>query len=120
MIKKNYIKESYIDRIIQNINEFGGYMIISPRVMLAHAGIEDGVNENSISILSLKNGFELKNQFDLPINLVITMAVTDEKSHLKFLKELVEYMNDKNNTKRLLEIDNVNGIYTMFKNNIKF
>lgn len=120
LIKKNYIKESYIDRIIQNINEFGGYMIISPRVMLAHAGIEDGVNENSISILSLKNGFELKNQFDLPINLVITMAVTDEKSHLKFLKELVEFMNDKNNTKRLLEIDNVNGIYTMFKNNIKF
>lgn len=120
LIKKNYIKESYIDRIIQNINEFGGYMIISPRVMLAHAGIEDGVNENSISILSLKNGFELKNQFDLPINLVITMAVTDEKSHLKFLKELVEFMNDKNNTKRLLEIDNINGIYTMFKNNIKF
>lgn len=120
LIKKNYIEESYIDRIIQNINEFGGYMIISPRVMLAHAGIEDGVNENSISILSLKNGFELKNQFDLPINLVITMAVTDEKSHLKFLKELVEFMNDKNNTKRLLEIDNINGIYTMFKNNIKF
>lgn len=120
LIKKNYIKESYINKIIQNINEFGGYMIISPRVMLAHAGIEDGVNENSISILSLKNGFELKNQFDLPINLVITMAVTDEKSHLKFLKELVEFMNDINNTKRLLEIDNINGIYTMIKNNIKF
>lgn len=120
LINKNYIKESYINKIIQNINEFGGYMIISPRVMLAHAGIEDGVNENSISILSLKNGFELKNQFDLPINLVITMAVTDEKSHLKFLKELVEFMNDINNTKRLLEIDNINGIYTMIKNNIKF
>lgn len=120
LIKKNYIKESYINKIIQNINEFGGYMIISPRVMLAHAGIEDGVNENSISILSLKNGFKLKNQFDLPINLVITMAVTDEKSHLKFLKELVEFMNDINNTKRLLEIDNINGIYTMIKNNIKF
>ena len=48
------------------------------------------------------------------------MAVTDEKSHLKFLKELVEFMNDINNTKRLLEIDNINGIYTMIKNNIKF
>ncbi|WP_164704111.1 BglG family transcription antiterminator [Clostridium isatidis] len=120
LVRKNYIKESYINKIIQNIKEFGGYMVIAPKVILAHAGIEDGVNENSISILSIKKGFELKNQFNLPINLVITMAVTDEKSHLMFLKELVKFMNDKSNINRLLEIDNINGIYTMLKNNIKF
>lgn len=45
--------------MIQAVNEFGTYMVITPKVAYVHAGKDDGVNKNCVSLLLLENEIPL-------------------------------------------------------------
>lgn len=94
LIDNGYVEERYYDAIINNFMEFGPYMVVAPGIVLSHARSENGVNKLSMSLITLKNPLEFGNESNDPVKLIVTLAASDNETHLKSLSQLMElFMN---------------------------
>jgi len=101
LLDKKYITRSYIDGIIKKVREIGPYIVIAPGIALPHARPEDGVKELSMSLITLKRPIEFGNEANDPVKLLITLAATDNETHLKALSQLMGLLNNFNDVKRI-------------------
>ncbi|MDT2813906.1 PTS sugar transporter subunit IIA, partial [Vagococcus carniphilus] len=95
LYQKGYIEKRYEDRIIENIRRIGPYMIISPGIMLAHAGPQDGVLKDGLSITYFKKGIFFNARQEVGVNLIFTVALIEEKN--RFLIEKIAKLATNNN-----------------------
>lgn len=91
--KDGIVKPDYIDKMIEVCKELGPYVAIAPRVAIPHARPEDGALSFGVSLLVIKEGINFGSHND-PIYLLISFATPDKESHLKFLQELAEILQD--------------------------
>lgn len=99
LIDNGWVEKRYYDAIINNFKEFGPYMVVAPGIVLSHARPENGVNKLSMSLITLKNPVEFGNESNDPVKLIITLAASDNESHLKALSQLMElFMNSEDMT----------------------
>ncbi|MGB9857304.1 MAG: PTS sugar transporter subunit IIA [Dictyoglomaceae bacterium] len=94
--KDNIIDSKYIDKMIEVCKELGPYIAIAPGIAIPHARPEDGAKSFGISFLIIKEGINFGSHND-PVYLVISFATPDKESHLKFLQELAEILQDSEN-----------------------
>ena len=92
LLARQSIQKSYIAKMIENVKEYGPYIVIAPFVALAHALPSDGVLSLGVSILKLQNDvfFEEK-----PVSLIIVLAPVDNRSHLGIMKDINLLFNNK-------------------------
>lgn len=94
LIDNGCVEERYYDAIINSFKELGPYMVVAPGIVLSHARPENGVNKLSMSLVTLKNPVEFGNKLNDPVKLIITLAASDNETHLKALSQLMElFMN---------------------------
>lgn len=84
------INDEYINAMINNVEKLGSYIVILPGIAMPHAMPEDGSYKIGFSIMTLKNPINFGNIENDPVKLIITMSVTDKKSHMNILKELMK------------------------------
>lgn len=60
LVEDGSVENSYIDAMIANVNKFGTYIVIAPKVAMPHSRPEDGVNKNCVSLLKVNEGVLLK------------------------------------------------------------
>jgi PTS system ascorbate-specific IIA component len=102
--KDNIIDSGYIDKMIEVCKELGPYTVIAPGIAIPHARPEDGAKAFGISFLIIREGINFGSHND-PVYLVISFATPDKESHLKFLQELAEILQDSENiTKSLISL----------------
>lgn len=89
LLEKGYIEERYEEAILENFKELGPYMVIAPGVVLSHARPENGVVQMGMSIVNLLEGVKFGHETNDPVYLVITLAASDNSSHLELLRELM-------------------------------
>ena len=89
LLEKGYIEERYEEAILENFKELGPYMVIAPGVVLSHARPENGVVQMGMSIVNLLDGVKFGHETNDPVYLVITLAASDNTSHLELLRELM-------------------------------
>lgn len=89
LLEKGYIEERYEKAILENFKELGPYMVIAPGVVLSHARPENGVVQMGMSIVNLLEGVKFGHETNDPVYLVITLAASDNTSHLELLRELM-------------------------------
>ena len=116
LINTGKIKESYIEATIRNIHELGPYILIAPNVALPHSRPEDGVVEQGISVLTLKEAV----QFDpeKPFRIVICLAAIDQNLHIEMLQKISEVIADEALVDQLLNATSVDEIYNMFNGEV--
>ncbi|MGD2196297.1 PTS sugar transporter subunit IIA [Lysinibacillus fusiformis] len=86
LIRQNKIEQRYIDAMIQSIEQYGPYVVITPKVAIPHARPTDGVHALAVSLLRLQQPvFFSPNQ---PVFLIIVLAAIDHTSHLQALADL--------------------------------
>lgn len=68
------------------------YMVIAPGIMLAHARPECGAHGLGISLTTLAEAVEFGSELNDPVRFIITLATTDEHSHLALLEALTEFL----------------------------
>ena len=117
LINTGKIKESYIDATIRNIRELGPYILIAPNVALPHSRPEDGVIEQGISVLTLKNPVEFDPE--KPFQIVICLAAVDQNLHIDMLQKISEVIADETLVNTLLTTDSVEVVYNMFNGEVK-
>lgn len=103
---------SYHERIMNNIRKHGPYMVIAPKVMIVHAGMEDGVLHPGLYITTLKNGMNMKGNFPEDVQLLITIALKDKSTH-RIMENIAKLAFDKEKIKEILEATNESDVFNI-------
>lgn len=109
LLDHGYINENYIEKNIKNVYEFGDYIVISPRIALAHASSSDGVHKDGVSLLVSKQSISFYEETS--VNLVFCFASTGEKDYTNLLKEIISIGKNKNSLETILSLHNSIDIY---------
>lgn len=114
LLKNQSIEASYIDGMIESVNELGAYIVLAPKVAVPHASPDKGVNNLGMSLLQLQEpvSFDLEGKGDpeKEVQLVFVLAAVDTSSHLQALQELSLILEDDDNVDRIVEAKNKNEI----------
>lgn len=116
LIEKGFVQREYVNAVYKNIERYGTSFLISPYVILPHARPEQGVKNNSVSILLTRKPFFFENSKE-PIKLMILMASTDSKSHLRILRDISEVLNDEKGITQILKTKTVKELYNILSVN---
>ena len=101
--------------IKRNHREMGPYMVIAPGIMLAHARPEEGATALGLTILTLREPVVFGSEQNDPVRLVITLATPDEKSHMRMLEELSEFLMTDGMADRLMVAESVTSAENLFQ-----
>ncbi|MDQ0974760.1 transcriptional antiterminator/mannitol/fructose-specific phosphotransferase system IIA component (Ntr-type) [Neobacillus niacini] len=112
LIKNELIIKNYEDKIITNLRKFGPYMVVAPGVMIAHAGMEDGVIEDSMWITILPNGININDRFEKPIKLIFTLAFKSKDTHM-LVENIAKLALDHEKVEELINLNSNTEIYDL-------
>ena len=96
LLAHGYIEESYIQAMIESINETGPYIVLAPKVAVPHASPDSGVHQLGISLLQVKKpvDFSEEGDDDKQVQLIFVLAAVDSTAHLRALQELALILDD--------------------------
>ncbi|MDU1912325.1 PTS sugar transporter subunit IIA [Fusobacterium sp.] len=109
LVEDGSIENSYIDAMIANVNKFGTYIIIAPKVAMPHSRPEDGVNKNCISMLKINEGIVFEGEEEKVFIFFVLGAVNND-SHIETLMELMELIEDEERIEKIIEVKTVQEI----------
>ena len=92
LLEKGYIEERYIDAMIQNIEENGPYIVVSPGFAVPHEGLEKGSVKVGMNLIRLKHPVPFGAEELDPVEFVCCLSAVDHKTHLKSFFNLVNML----------------------------
>ncbi len=81
-----FIKEEYIDAMLENVVNNGPYIVIMPGIAIPHSRPENGVLKTGMSLLKLLKGVRFPE--DKEVELIIVLAANDSDMHMVLISEL--------------------------------
>lgn len=92
----------YVQAIFDSFERNGDYMVVAPRVLLAHARPEQGAVATGLSLVSTSRDVAFNDDGDVPVRLFFTLAAVDSNEHLALLARLAEILTDERSFEELL------------------
>lgn len=74
------VEDRYIDAMVNNIEEYGPYIVICPGTALPHADVKAGVINEAASLIRLDPPVEFHHEMNDPVRYVIGMSVKSAES----------------------------------------
>ena len=106
LIKEKYINDLYVKEVIQNIEDYGSYMVYPNGYILAHAST-DNSQKLGLSILLLKNEIEIYGNM---VSKIFMITPNNHTSHLQILNNLLV----------LFKMENIDHMYENFNQKMLF
>lgn len=112
LIDNGQIEIEYVDAMIDSVNRLGSYIVIAPKIAIAHARPENGVNKIGLSLLKNKESIDFNidknDEFDIDkqVHIIIVLAAIDNKEHLGLLKQLSNVIDDNKKIEEIIAADN--------------
>ncbi|MCK1995864.1 Phosphotransferase system mannitol/fructose-specific IIA domain (Ntr-type) [Paenisporosarcina quisquiliarum] len=112
LVKTGKVEVTYVDAMISNIQELGPYILIAPGVAMPHARPEDGVIQEGISIVVLKEevAFAPGREFKV----LIGLAALNSESHIYILQKIAEVISEADTLERLKNATENDEILQLF------
>ena len=102
--KKGCVGSDYGKKAVENVKEYGDYIIISKGIALAHAGKKEAhVYKDGLSLVMCPEGNI--------VYLVFCFAVAEEKDYLKLFQEIIALGKTQKKMKDILQQKNVVSLY---------
>lgn len=114
LLKRGIIEASYVEAIKKN-HEAMPYMVIAPGIMLAHARPECGAHGVGLTLMTLAEPVEFGSELNDPVKFVITLATPDDKSHVKLLETLTEFLMDAERLEKFLASKSFEEAFAILK-----
>ena len=108
--KQGLINHQYTLDMIASVEKNGPYIVVMPGVALAHARSNNNVNENSISIVVLKNKVPFGHSKNDPVKVVIAIAAINDEEHIELFKSVSNFLLHEENVERLFNIKDINEL----------
>ena len=121
---KGIISSEYEDAIVNNIKEYGPYIVIVDGIAMPHSttgGV--GVYDNAISFMKVEKPvifYDEKNNAEKRANLFFTLAALDSNKHLENMQELMDLLLNEDLVKDLFKVQNIedlNNLANKYNNN---
>ena len=109
LVEDGRVENSYIDAMIANVNTFGTYIVIAPKVAMPHSRPEDGVNKNCVSLLKVNEGVLFEGEEE-KVYVFFVLGAVNSDSHIETLMELMELIEDEEKIDEIIEAGNVQEI----------
>ena len=103
LLIKSKIEQSYVNKMIDAVNQFGTYMVLVDGIAFIHAGTNDGINENCTAILVIKNPIAFGDKNTKIVRCLVILGIQNKEENS--LLNLVCVFENKLN---LLALDNKN------------
>lgn len=78
LFDKGLINQHYIDEMINAVDKYGTYMILTENTAFVHAGKEDGIKKNCISMMALKQRIDFGDNNSKKINNIVVLGIKDQ------------------------------------------
>jgi transcriptional antiterminator/mannitol/fructose-specific phosphotransferase system IIA component len=75
LLRKGYVEEEYVKKLITIIEEFGPYMVVWPGIALLHAPGENGAKKLRMSLITLENKIDFGHEENDPVDIVICLSI---------------------------------------------
>ena len=95
--------------MIANVNKFGTYIVIAPKVAMPHSRPEDGVNKNCVSMLKINEGVVFEGEEE-KVYVFFVLGAVNNDSHIETLMELMELIEDEDKIEEIIETKTVQEI----------
>lgn len=89
-----YADENYKYNIINDVKNYGSYIMISPNVVIPHTRPENGALEIGYSIVTIKNDVYFDDNNKDAIKVLIGFTAIDNKNHLEMLKNIINIIEE--------------------------
>ena len=93
LLDQKSIEKKYIDKMIENINTMGFYIVIDDYVAMPHSRPEHGAIETAISFLKINNGVMFGNE---KVYIIFVISAKDSSSHIEIIQKIMEIIEDEN------------------------
>lgn len=94
LVRSGATEESYTERMVQVIDEFGAYIVIAPGLALAHARPGADVTREGLSVVTLAEPVAFGHPHNDPVSVVLGLAVATAETHVTSVAELANVFND--------------------------
>ncbi|HCM87138.1 MULTISPECIES: PTS sugar transporter subunit IIA [Enterococcus] len=91
LLKQGFITQEYIQSMINSVKEHGPYMVIADYFALMHTRPGEGVIQQSMSLLVVKEPVDMMNK---PVKIFLILAAKDNQSHLESLQKIMTIFMD--------------------------
>lgn len=102
--EEHCVTQEYILQAIQNIEQYGDYIIIGRGTALAHARKESGALQNGLSLIVSKEGI-LFSDGETRVHFLFFYATVEETTNVKLFREIVSIGRNKERIEQLLAMD---------------
>jgi len=110
LLEQGAIEKKYIQAMIDSVNTNGPYIVLDDFFALAHAAPSNGVNSLSMSLLKINNSVDFLGK---EVKIVVVLAATDNKKHLKALASLTELFMEKENLNKIIDADSIDTVINL-------
>jgi PTS system ascorbate-specific IIA component len=104
-------RDSYTERMIQVIDEFGAYIVIAPGLALAHARPGPDVLGDGLSVVTFADPVLFGHPHNDPVGVVVGLAVSTPDAHVNCVAELANIFNDPNAIPALALAQNADDVW---------
>lgn len=74
------IEGRYVDRMVAAVEDFGPYMVLTPKTAYVHAGMNDGVHESCASVLVLDRDVPFGPHDEKSVRCIIALGIHDAET----------------------------------------
>jgi len=123
LLEDGYIEESYIDAMIENIEEFGPYIVVSPGFAVPHARLGVGSLKVGMSLIRLKNPVPFGVEALDPVEFVCCLSAVDQKTHLRAFFNLINMLGNqefKDELKQAVSSQEISSIIKKYEYDVEY
>ncbi|HCV64298.1 PTS ascorbate transporter subunit IIA [Serratia proteamaculans] len=102
LVMAGVVEPRYFDAIIAGVERFGPYFVLAPGLAMPHGRPEEGVLKTGFALVTLKTPVRFGDEDNDPIDILITLAAVDAKTHQEVgILQVVNLFEDQANFDRL-------------------
>lgn len=116
LLAEEIVTENYIKSMIENIEQRGPYVVITPGLALVHAAPETGVKKVGISLITLKKPVNFNHSQNDPVEIVVAFASPDKEQHVKALSNLIDKLYKSSLRDEIISTEDRQKILDLLKN----
>ena len=105
LLDQNFIEESYVEAMIDDILEFGSFIILTDGVAMPHSRPENGALKTGLSFLKLEQGVLFPNT-EIPVHLIFTLCASDAEAQIITIMTLADIIGQEKTLPKLLQVTN--------------
>lgn len=116
LLENGSIEERYIDAMVETCQKYNAYIVLADRFAMPHASPESGVNNMDVSLLIVREPVDFLGK---PVQIILTLASIDSRSHLLLLKEVANLFSDESRIEEVINASDITDISAILEKYLK-